>query len=285
MNSAAMGRNLDTSLRRLVSFDPPAFCTAVLSVLGSDRDPVRRRIYDKVADYPEFWLELLRPNRFDRAHLLEVCRYLLRIDNRLDVRLAHLTAGREEPGSEPDPETVLRVLDVVDALSPGNRLILLLNHLTTHSDRRIASKATLVVGRRLRNPDWVARHLDSDDGRVRANTLEGLWGTRSPAARDSLFTSLRDKNNRVVGNALIGLHELGEPGVNEFVKQMIHDARPPFRWTAAWVMGRIGAEEFIECLEQALQDKDPQVQRAAGRALEAILQHGCAAANAETSTP
>ena len=195
------------------------------------------------------------------------------IENLLDVRLARLTPGRDPDADAPlDSETVLQILEVLDKLSTGPRLILLLNHLTLHPDRRIAAKATLLVGRRLRNQDWVERRLVSTDGRVRANAVEGLWGVRSLAARKSLWTSLRDKNNRVVGNALIGLHQLGEPAVHEFVTRMIQDPRPAFRWTAAWVMGKIGSEEFLPDLQRARKDKEPHVQRAAERAIEAILQ-------------
>jgi hypothetical protein len=205
-----------------------------------------------------------------RQDLIEVCRKWMALDSQLDVRLARLTPGREAGGEGLPVEHVVRVLDVLDEISPGPRLILLLNHLTHHGEQRIASKAALLVGRRLRNRDWVSRQMESTDGRLRANVVEGLWGIRSASVQSHLWASLKDKNNRVVGNALIGLHQSGEPGVKEFVKRMIEDARPPFRWTAAWVMGKIGAPEFIEDLERAVQDKEAHVRSAAERALQTI---------------
>lgn len=271
---AAAGKigTLATALQPLAARAPDSFFAAALSLFGSTVDVrARRRLYDAVAECPQFWVELLRTGRFDRFALLDVCRFLMTIEDLLDVRLARMLPGRHTNDSQMNPETVLRVLELLDQLSPGSRLILLLNHLTMHPDRRIAAKSTLLVGRRLRNQDWVAQHLDSDDGRVRASAVEGLWGVTSPQAHASLWASLKDKNNRVVGNALIGLHRLGEPGVHEFVKRMIEDPRPPFRWTAAWVMGKIGAEEFTEYLERAVRDQEPHVQRAAERALECIL--------------
>ena len=274
---AAAGKigDLAAALQPLAARAPDSFFAAAVSLLGSMVDvQARRRLYDAVAECPQFWLELLRPGRFDRFALLNVCRFLMTIEDVLDVRLARMLPGRYSNDWQINLETVLRVLDLLDQLSPGSRLILLLNHLTAHADCRIASKATLLVGRRLRNQDWVAQRLDSEDGRVRASAVEGLWGVASPPAQASLWASLKDKNNRVVGNALIGLHRLGEPRVNEFVKRMIEDPRPPFRWTAAWVMGKIGAEEFLEYLERATRDPEPHVQRAAGRALESILHGG-----------
>lgn len=265
--------DLITAVRSLAAHGSGPFLVAVLWLLGSPVDPpVRRRMYDAVADCPEFWSELLAAGRFSRSTLLEIGKYLMTIDGLVDVRLVRLLPGRTMKDSKLSLEAVLRALDLLDQLSPGSRLILLVNHLTQHANQRIASKATVLVGRRLRNEDWVARHLDSGDGRVRASTVEGLWGVQSACAHRDLSACLKDKNNRVVGNALIGLHRLGEPRVNEFVKRMIEDERPPFRWTAAWVMGQIGAEEFVEYLERALQDKEAHVRRASARARDAILQ-------------
>ncbi len=264
--------DIDKALGRLASSAPGSFFTAALSLLGSTADPAeRRRIYNGVSGCSEFWVELLQADRFNRLQLRDIGRFLMTVEELVDVRLARLLPGRTMADSKLSPEAVLRALDLLDQLSPGSRLILLLNHLTHHVNRRIAAKATLLVGRRLRNQNWVAQRLDSDDGRVRASAVEGMWGVQSPGAHASLWASLKDKNNRVVGNALIGLHQLGEPRVNEFIKRMIEDQRPPFRWTAAWVMGKIGAEEFVEYLDRAINDKEPQVRRAAERARDAIV--------------
>ena len=263
--------DLATAVGLLAVQSPGLFFAAALSLLGSATDPAaRRRICVAVADCPEFWMELLAAGRFSRSELLDVGRYLMGIEGLMDVRLVRFLPGRTMSDSKLPLEAVLRALDLLDQLSPGSRLILLVNHLTQHANQRIASKATILVGRRLRNQDWVAQHLDSGDGRVRASTVEGLWGVQSPSARRELWACLKDKNNRVVGNALIGLHRLGEPRVNEFVKRMIEDERPSFRWTAAWVMGQIGAGEFVEYLDRAVNDKEPHVRRAAERARDAI---------------
>ena len=251
---------------------PERICSAALAVLegAQTAEEARQWLYGQLVECREFLLELVRPDRMSRQELAELCRKWMTTDGQLDVRLARLTPGRGASGDSLPTETVVRILDVLDDTSQGPRLILLLNHLTRHEDRRIASKAALLVGRRLRSRDWVSRQLESADARLRANVVEGLWGESSPSVQSQLWASLKDKNNRVVGNALIGLHHLGEPAVKEFVKRMIEDLRPPFRWTAAWVMGKIGSPEFIEDLERALQDKEPHVRSAAEQALHAI---------------
>ena len=61
---------------------------------------------------------------------------------------------------------------------------------------------------------------------------------------------------------------LHEPTAGELVKQMLGDARPPFRRTAAWLMGRLARPEFAECLRRAEDDQDAGVRQAVQRALE-----------------
>ena len=74
----------------------------------------------------------------------------------------------------------------------------------------------------------------------------------------------------MAGNALVGLHRLGEPAVSQLAQRMLQDSRPIFRTTAAWVMGKIGGPEFIECLRQAVGDRDKLVRETAQSALTAI---------------
>jgi len=274
------------AVSRIAAHSPQGFCSAALFLLDSAPDPsLRRKRYQQLVECPEFLIRLMQPACFSRTHLLGICRALMELDPTFDVRLARLTPARWQNDSPLNEDGVVLVLDILNEISAGGRLILLLNHLTQHPNRHIAAKATLLIGKRLRNQDWVNRHLDSGDERVRANVLEGLWNVATPDARLCLWRGLKDKNNRVVGNALLGLHQLGERTVFEYVKRMIEDPRPPFRWTAAWVMGKIGSEEFVDSLERALPDENAQVRRAAQRALAAIRQPVSEASPDETPTP
>lgn len=258
-------------IRHIALNVPHMLCAAALAVLESETDTaVLRWLYAQLMEGPEFLTHVLNPDQFTRSQQIEICRYLMIVDPLFDVRLARLTPGRQAETSPLDTKAVVQVLDILDHISPGPRLILLLQHLTRHADSRIASKATLLIGKRLRNEDFVTRQLESPDSRVRASTIEGLWYSPRPESRARLWAGLKDKNNRVVGNALIGLHRLGESAVREFVMRMIEDPRPPFRWTAAWVMGQITGEDFLGPLEQAAADPDPQVRRSAEKALQSI---------------
>lgn len=264
-------RGTSVSISDLASSKPEVFFGAAVWLLGRETAPGGRQSpYACLLERPEFLLQLIRPDRFSRPQLLDMCRRLKKIDDALDVRLAGLLPGRSVDPYGLEPEVVIRVLDMLNEISPGPRLILILNHLTQHADQRIAAKATLLVGGRIRNHHWVQRHLAYSDPRVRASLVEALWGHNTPAARKILWASLQDENNRVVGNALVGLYLLREAGAVELVYGMLRDARPSFRWTAAWAMGKMGKPEFTETLRGALSDVEGGVRQAAMRALVAI---------------
>jgi HEAT repeat protein len=196
----------------------------------------------------------------------------MRIDGLFDVRLARLLPRRYEAESGLDTATVTRVLDILHEISAGPRLILLLNHLTHNSNQQIASKATMLIARRMQNNQAVENYLTSDDPRVRASTVEALWGIQTAFARRTMKACLQDPNNRVAGNALFGLFLLDDQSVTGLVERMLRDERPLFRATAAWVMGQIGKPEFRDSLQLALKDVELSVRQAARRALKTIHQ-------------
>ncbi len=245
---------------------PQLLLPAAISLLESESHPVgRRRLYLQLMECPEFLIQLVQPQWFSREQFLKVCQALKEIDDLLDLRLARLVPGRHSDDYELPREVVLRLLDVLHTISSGPRLIQVIGHLANYPDERIASKATMLVGHRIRSAAWLQSHFLTTDARVRASVVEGLWGVDTISARKCLQNSLKDSNNRVVGNALVGLHLLGEKTVDQAVEHMLRDARPSFRRTAAWVMGRIGKPEFAEALERAAQDEDSTVREMAVR--------------------
>lgn len=222
----------------------------------------------------EFLAALVDPGRFSRNQAIDICGVLMKLDPQFDVRLARLAPGRGQQECTLDTGSMLRLLDVLNVVSTGLRLALVLNHLTSHSNPQIASKAALFMGRRIENAAWVERQLMSSDARLRANLIEALWGKREAWARRMVSGALRDENNRVAGNALLGLWFLGDPNFPEMAGRMLRDARPAFRQTAAWVMGRSGDSGFTDVLREALSDPSPDVRRSATRALAAIRRSG-----------
>jgi HEAT repeat protein len=257
-------------MRELAQGDPAAFFTAALWLLHSEPDSAgRRHLYQLLLDSPEFLPQLTNPELFSIPEALELCLKLMRIDPLLDVKIARMMPGRADAALLSTPQ-VLRTLDILSEISPGTRLIPILGHLTHHGNRRISSKAALLLGRRIRNREWVERHLTAQDARIRANVIEALWGLDAPYARKIMQECVQDNHNRVAGNALFGLHLLGHKDVCRHLQDMMKDPRAEFRSTAAWVMGKAGSREFMDPLLKLAEDQVEGVRRTAQQALASI---------------
>jgi len=102
--------------------------------------------------------------------------------------------------------------------------------------------------------------------------VESLWGRNTATARTVMWDCVNDGNHRVAGNAVYGLHLLGERKADELVTGMLDDERPEFRSTAARLMGRMGNTEFTDALTKASADTDANVRLEAKRALVSIRQ-------------
>jgi HEAT repeat protein len=108
-----------------------------------------------------------------------------------------------------------------------------------------------------------------NDPSVRANAVESIWGLKSPTAQTLLEVCTGDSSSHVAGNALVGLHKLGKPGIVEQINSMASGANHTVRSTAAWTMGRIGDSAFVDPLTELMRDDHPEVR---GAALRSLLQ-------------
>jgi len=145
-----------------------------------------------------------------------------------------------------------------------------LGHLPNSLDAQLSAKAALFVGRRVDSPAWIEKQLSREDPRLRANALEGTWGKKVRRLCRILEDCLYDENNRVAGNALIGLHLAGAPDIADKALDMSESEDPALRATAAWAMGRIGDPVFIPRLTEFMKDGAQEVRRTAIRALVEI---------------
>jgi hypothetical protein len=139
-----------------------------------------------------------------------------------------------------------------------------------HPDPRIQSKAASFVGRRTQNLDWARKQLEDAEPRVRANVIESLHGVSTAAAVELMRIAVLDGNNRVAGNALLGLYQLGETSSISQILRMAERPEADFRCTAAWVMGATGDPRFSKTLAGLIQDGEKSVRRNALSALQRI---------------
>ncbi|MGP8245081.1 MAG: HEAT repeat domain-containing protein [Bryobacteraceae bacterium] len=260
-----------TGLRQLATQAPEVFFEGAMSLLETSAGSSdAANIHARLLGCPEFLIELTRPHRFSHAKLLALCLGFIKVVERLDIFLADLLPHRFEDKYQLPHTLVARILDILNEISTGPRLVLLLGHLANHPDPVVAERAVVLMGRRICNAAWSQRYLMAADEGVRAGAVESLWGRDTTAARTAMWGFVKDPSHRVVGNALLGLHLLGERSVDELATNMLDDARPPFRSTAAKVLGQIGKQEYTSHLVKAAADCDPTVRLEAKRALVTI---------------
>lgn len=258
-------------LRGLAEIDPDLFFAAGIARLELEGgSPSYRKRSLGLFDSPEFLLSLVGSKRFNTQELKDFCARYAREDSLLDVKLARLLPGRMSDRYHLETDFILRILEILDEISRGPRLLTIIDHLTNFPEPRVASKAALLVGRRLQNRHWVERHISSTDPRVRANVAEALWGVDSELAKKTLCKCLLDENNRVRGNATVGLHLLGDRKINWYVRRLAKDSRAEFRQTAVWVIGKVGEPDFAPLLEELLLDPSQEVRQSAEKALNRL---------------
>jgi hypothetical protein len=198
----------------------------------------------------------------DRA--LQLARTAISIFPSTDIQLARGLAGMlEAPESTETLNHITRLMDILAKISDAARIFPSIVRLMRHANPHIRSKAVLMIGRHSPSAQWVRHRLSDSDPRIRANALESLWDIDTAEARELLEGLIRDPNNRVAGNALLGLYRLGDARViPEILSMAVHES-VLFRSTAAWVMGETGDPRFADVLASFLRESHAVVRKRA----------------------
>lgn len=259
------------TIRRFAVETPDLFCNAGL-VLLLQREPSAlpiQYLMSQLLQQQDLMRAVSDPWRFNREHEVMMFKLLLARDPSLDIRLAKSLPQKDaSPAEGITGEGAERALDILDVTSSGRRIVQILSHLMDYPNPRIASKAMLVIGKRIQNVDWAEKQvLTQTDSRSRANAIETIWGVDTNQAKRVLAQAAHDPNNRVAGNSAFGLHVLGDARSSALAKRMAYEAAPSFRSTAAWVMGQIGDPEFLGPLKDLIRDDNPAVKSASLRSI------------------
>lgn len=168
------------------------------------------------------------------------------------------------------PPSILRALSLVPSLGDGSVLIPWLRRLSLHKDARVQSRAIKLLCELRPNKALIERQMLSSDVRVRANTIEALWNSRTPEATEHFKLAASDPHHRVVGNALVGLHLQGDP--TALAKMIEHSQNPDplVRAAMAWCFGFIQDDRTLPLLYDLSKDVSVVVRKRALRSLLAL---------------
>ena len=250
--------------------EPEVFCRTTIEILKKDTGS--RAVQQLVALLisSDLLFRVLCDPALDRERAMELARQARLGDPGVDVRLARQLADSTSSGALMEPGMAERLLEIVDRISDGKRLLPSLMRILRHDDPYLRSKAVLMIGRWGRSIGWIEKRLQEADTRVRANAIEAIWGVDTGQARELLDWASNDGNNRVVGNALVGLYRLGESSSLARLAKMAGHDFPAFRSTAAWAMGETGDPRFSEVLGRMIADDNSGVRKCAFAAVRRI---------------
>ena len=208
-------------------------------------------------------LQALCDPALSRDDALSLGRSARRVEPMVDATLARELADSAVGGGATAIADPARVMDILSEIGDPSRIMGSLMRMMRHPNAYLRSKAVKMIGRGTRSVKWVMGRLSEADPRIRANAVESLWGLETPEARALLNFATNDADNRVVGNALLGLYYLGESSVLADVIRLAGNDVASFRASAAWVMGESADPRFSEALRRMISEPDATVRKRA----------------------
>jgi tetratricopeptide (TPR) repeat protein len=120
----------------------------------------------------------------------------------------------------------------------------------------------------------VSQYVTHKDDRLRANAVEAMIPLVESGGADYFLPFLKDKNNRVIGNAVIALTRTAESEddyfeqINHTLTQLMRDLRENFNLTSVYCIGILQRDEFLPHLKALLDSRKKSVANKARLTLE-----------------
>ena len=254
-------------IRDLMDNDRGRFYAISIEILKSTGDSRGAQYLVALLVSNGMLLEALCSPELSREEALSLGRAARRVDPMVEVALARTLADSAVGGGAVQVADPARLMDILCEIADAGRIMPSLMRLMRHPNTHLRSRAVKLIGRGSHSTKWVMGRLSESDPRVRANAVESMWGVDTPEARTLLRFAISDANNRVVGNALLGLYHLGESSVLADVINLTAHESALFRASAAWVMGETGDPRFTEALRRLISESDAAVRKRAFAAL------------------
>ena len=256
-------------MRKLADENWPDFLSASLTVLADSVESHGvRYLVSLLLRGSALHGALCNPALFSISQAAAVARLILVVEPRFGVDFARRLTSIEAINDQ-EAERILTIIEEVsDSMGVRPSFAPLLHH----PNRRIRSKAALLIGRLNRNPGLAEEQLSDEDARVRANAVEALWGSDDLGCAAFFYDAARDTHQRVAGNAIVGLYMLHQVSSIRLLHELAD--RPSLAWqiTAAWAMGITGSPRFQPALTRLMSVGDPQLRQHAIRSLSRIRQ-------------
>jgi HEAT repeat protein len=200
------------------------------------------------------------------AEALNIARQRAKENHSFDVEVAQFL-NAQWMATRVDMVAVERALEILGAIAPPGRLFGVLRAAMAQNDLAILSKAALALARHVDNVPVLEKLMTNPDSRVRANTIEALWGRKLDDLEPLLITALADRHHRVAINAAYGLYLLDPYKYIGEVEQFVNHPKAVHRAGAAWLIRKIGDPKYLPMLKDLVRDQSAEVRKAAFKTL------------------
>lgn len=261
-NNPIMARR---AIRELLAKAPQKFYAAALQLLKTGLSGAGGDfLISLLLENELLLLALSDPDAFPSKTAAGLAANLHRVDQQLDAKLMRQVMKDGNAGREPDEISLLHVLEIVDEISDCSRLVPFLMKLSKHGNKKIRSKAIMLLVRAHRNSDWLQQQLAVEDPRYRSNAIEGmLYAQAGEKEIQLLWAAAADGHHRVATTALRVLHHFGQQDAIEQILEFVRHPSELFRAAAAWALGEIGDRHYLEVLQGMAKSDTGLARRAA----------------------
>lgn len=259
-------------MRDLLRSDFEGFRTAAVTVLREPGDIRGCRYLVTLLWTHELLIPILGDFTLPKELNISIGRTAAKVDTQLHIRLIQFLVTAMLEGREVDEQSVNRLLEVLGSVTDGFGIQGFLRQMLQHPNPRIRSKVTLLVGNGEQGIRAIRKLLldPEEDPRVRANAVEALWSYQQNDVLEVFRDLLRDFNNRVAGNAALGLYLAGNPESISAIREMAAHPDRRFRDTALWVMGKTEDPRFLPFIGRQLGEATGDLRKSVFRSLAAI---------------
>jgi HEAT repeat protein len=257
-------------IRDLMDNDRELFFSHAMEIVKSSGDSRGGQFVVALLAANGMLLQALSDPALTRDEALALGRAAKRVDPMVDAALARGLADSMMGDGSVVISDPARLMEILCEIADPTRVMPSLMRLLRHPNGYLRSKAVKMIGKGSRSVKWVMGRLSESDPRIRANAIESLWGMETSEARTLLTFAASDANNRVAGNAMLGLYYAGEAAVLAEIAKMAARESALFRATSAWVMGKTGDPRFADALRRLISESDPTVRKRAFAALSRL---------------
>lgn len=260
------------AIRELYVRDPLGFPRAAEEVLSSGGELPGSSYLMAILVAEADWLRsVCNPDQYTLEQSVDLVRRARKLDPLTEVKLAKMLAALQF-STEDEARFAARVLAVLERSPDPSTALPALRQLQQCNDARVRSKAALLIGRIIRNPQWADQSSSESDPRVAANAVESLWGMESAAARDAFFRASLHKHHRMAANGIVGLYMMGDETSIPFLFHLSDSETALARAAAAWAMGHLEDPRFVPRLARLMEDSDPLTRKGAFRSMARVRQ-------------